>query len=94
MIGGIGYHGYGAHDNRVRALISRNRIEDVEGTIFIQGGVAEAQEEATENEVLAQVIGNRLATVQGKPSVVINDGLLGNMVHLKNPPRPMNASVG
>jgi hypothetical protein len=86
VIGGIGYHGYGAHDNRVRALISRNRIEDVEGIpILIQAGVAEAQEEATGNEVLAQVIGNKLPTVQGKPSVVINDGLLGNMVHLKEP---------
>jgi Right handed beta helix region len=86
VIGGIGYHGYGAHDNRVRALISRNRVEDVEGIpIFIQGGVAEAQEEATDNEVLAQVMGNRLPTVQGKPLVVINDGLLGNMVHLEEP---------
>ena len=45
-----------AHDNRVRALISRNRVEDVGGIpIFIQAGVAEAQEEATDNEVLAQV---------------------------------------
>jgi len=86
VIGGIGYHGYGAHDNHVRALISRNRVEDVGGIpIFIQGGVAEAQEEATDNEVLAQVMGNTLPTVQGKPSVVINDGLLGNVVHLEDP---------
>ena len=85
VIGGIGYHGYGAHDNRVRALIGRNRVEDVEGIpIFIQGGVAEAQEEATDNKVLAQVTGNTLPTVHGKPSVVINDGLLGNVVHLED----------
>jgi hypothetical protein len=85
VIGGIGYHGYGAHDNRVRALISRNRVEDIEGIpIFIQGGVAEAQEEATDNEVLAQVMENTLPTVHGKPSVVINDGLLGNVVHLED----------
>ncbi len=83
VIGGIGYHGYAAHDNRVRALISRNRVEDAGGIpIFIQGGVCEAQEEATGNEVLAQVHGNDLAAEGGKPSVVINDGLLGNAVHL------------
>jgi hypothetical protein len=83
VIGGIGYHGYRAHDNCVPALISRNRVEDVVGIpIFIQGGVAEAQEEATDNQVLAQVMGNSLPTVQDKPSVVINDGLLGNVVHL------------
>jgi Right handed beta helix region len=86
VIGGIGYHGYGAHDNRVRALISCNRVEDVGGIpIFIQGGVSEAQEEATENQVLAHVSRNELPTVQGKPSVVINDGLLGNVVCLEEP---------
>jgi hypothetical protein len=86
VIGGIGYHGYGAHDNRVRALISRNRVEDVGGIpILIQGGVAQAQEEATENEVLTHVSRNELPTVEGKPSVVINDGLLGNVVYLEEP---------
>ena len=86
VIGGIGYHGYGARDNCVRALISRNHVENVDGIpIFIQGGVAEAQEEATDNEVLAQVIGNELPSVPGKPSVVINDGLLGNVVCLAEP---------
>jgi hypothetical protein len=86
VIGGIGYHGYGAHDNRVRVLISHNRVEDARGIpIFIQGGVAAAQEEATENEVLAQVIGNELPTAPGRPAVVINDGLLGNVVHLEEP---------
>ncbi len=86
VIGGIGYHGYGACGNQVRALISHNRVENVGGIpIFIQGGVAEAQEEATDNEVLAQVIGNTLPAIQGKPSVVINDGLLGNVVYLDEP---------
>jgi hypothetical protein len=86
VIGGIGYHGHAAHENRVRALISRNRVEDAEGIpIFIQGGVAEAQEEATDNKVLAYVHDNELPTVPGKPSVVINDGLLSNMVHLEDP---------
>jgi hypothetical protein len=86
VIAGIGYHGYGAHDNRVRALISCNRVEDVgDIPIFVQGGVAEGQEEATDNEVLTHVSRNELPTVQGKPSVVINDGLLGNVVSLEEP---------
>jgi Protein of unknown function (DUF1565) len=83
VIGGIGFHGHAALDNRVRALISRNRVEDVQGIpIFIQGGVSEGQEEATGNEVLAHVHGNELSAVAGKPSIVVNDGLLGNAVHL------------
>jgi hypothetical protein len=86
VIGGVGYHGHAAYANRVRALISRNRVENAAGIpIFIQGGVAEAQEEATDNEVLAQVHDNALPTVPGKPSIVINDGLLGNAVHLAEP---------
>jgi uncharacterized protein DUF1565 len=83
VIGGIGYHGHAAYANRVRALISHNRVEAAQGIpIFIQGGVAEGQEEVTDNEVLAQVNDNTLPHVPGKPAVVINDGLLGNMVHL------------
>jgi hypothetical protein len=86
VIGGVGYQGYGAHGNQVRALICHNRVEQVEGTpIFLQGGVAEAQEEATENDVLAQVRDNALPSLRDKPSVVINDGLLGNMVQLEEP---------
>lgn len=89
VIGGIGYRGYAAHDNRVRALISRNRVEDAGGIpIFIQGGVCEAQEEATGNQVLAHVHGNELSAVVSKPSVVINDGLLGNAVHVDEPAQP------
>jgi parallel beta helix pectate lyase-like protein len=86
VIGGIGYHRHAAHENRVRALISRNRVEEVGGTpIFIQGGVSEAHEEATGNEVLARVHDNELPTVSGKPSIMVNDGLLGNAVHLEEP---------
>jgi hypothetical protein len=86
VIGGIGYHGHAAHKNRVRALISRNRIEEAGGIpIFIQGGVCEAQEETTGNEVLARVHGNELPTVAGKPSIVVSDGLMGNAVHLQEP---------
>ena len=86
VVGGIGYDGFAAHGNHVRALIGRNRIEGAGGTpILIQGGVAEAQEEVTDNEVLAHVVGNELPTIPGKPSVVINDGLLGNLVRLEEP---------
>jgi hypothetical protein len=84
VIGGIGFHGHAALDNRVRALISRNCVEGVEGVpIFIQGGVSEGQEEATGNEVLADVHGNELSAVAGMSSIVVNDGLLGNAVHLE-----------
>jgi hypothetical protein len=89
VIGGIGYHGHAAHDNRVRVLVSRNRVEDAGGfPVFIQGGVCEAQEEATGNAVLAQVHGNELSAGEGKPLVVINDGLLGNAVHIDAAAQP------
>jgi hypothetical protein len=95
VIGGVGYHGHSARDNRVRALINRNRVEDAGGIpIFIQGGVAEAQEEATGNEVLAQVHGNELPMVAGKSSIVINDGLLGNAVHLGEPAQAYERAGG
>jgi hypothetical protein len=86
LIGGIGSRGYGAYGNHLRALISHNRVENVGGIpIFLQGGAAEAQEEATENEVWARVISNTLPTVEGQPAVLINDGLLGNVVQLAEP---------
>ncbi|HSF29692.1 MAG TPA: DUF1565 domain-containing protein [Candidatus Tectomicrobia bacterium] len=89
VIGGIGYRGHAARDNRVRALISQNRVEDAGGIpILIQGGVSEAQEEAIDNEVLAQVFGNALPVIPGQASMVINDGLLGNAVHLEEPTQP------
>jgi Protein of unknown function (DUF1565) len=88
-IGGIGYRGYGAHDNRVRALIGHNRVEDSGSVpIFIQGGVAEGQEETMDNEVLAHISANELPMAPGKPSVVINDGLLGNTVSLEDSTQP------
>jgi Protein of unknown function (DUF1565) len=86
VVGGVGYRGHAAHHNRVRALISRNRVEAAgDLPILIQGGASEAQEEATGNEVLAHVVGNELPTLIGKPSIVINDGLPGNMVRLEEP---------
>jgi Protein of unknown function (DUF1565) len=89
VIGGIGFHGHAALDNRVRALISRNRVEDVQAIpIFIQGGVSEGQEEATGNEVLAHVYWNELPAVAGKSPIVVNDGLLGNAVYLEESAQP------
>jgi hypothetical protein len=88
-IGGIGYRGYGAHDNRVRALIGHNRVEDSGSVpIFIQGGVAEGQEETVANEVLAHIHANELPMAPGKPAVLINDGLLGNTVSLEGSTQP------
>ncbi len=67
----------------------RNSAEDAGGIpILIQGGVSEAQEEAIDNEVLAQVFGNALPVIPGQASMVINDGLLGNAVHLAEPTQP------
>lgn len=86
LIGGVGYRGHSAHGNRVRALISRNRVEDAgDVPIFVQGGTAEGQEDARGNEVLAQVVGNELPVLSGKPSILLNDGLPGNVVHLEEP---------
>lgn len=88
-IGGIGFRGYEAHDNCIRLLMCRNRMEDVAGVpIFIQGGACEAQEEATGNEVLASVYGNELPSAAGRPTIVVNDGLLGNAVHLGEASQP------
>ncbi len=86
VIAGVGYRGHAARHNRVRALISRNRVEGAgDLPIFIQGGASEAQEEATGNEVLAHIVGNEVPTFPGKPSIVINDGLPGNLVRLEEP---------
>lgn len=94
IIGGVGFRGYGAHRNRVRAVISRNRVAEIgEVPIFIQGGVAEAQEEATGNEVLAHVVGNELPVSAGKREMVVNDGLSGNTVYLDEPAQA-HARVG
>ena len=86
VIGGVGYRGHAARQNRVRALVSRNRVEGAgDPPVLIQGGASEAQEEATGNEVLACVVDNELPALAGKPSIVINDGLPGNVVHLEEP---------
>jgi len=94
IIGGVGFRGYGAHRNRVRAVISRNRVAEIgDVPIFMQGGVTEAQEEATGNEVLAHVVGNELPVSAGKREMVVNDGLSGNTVYLDEPAQA-HARVG
>jgi len=86
VIGGIGFGGYAAQRNRVRVTVSRNRIAEVgDVPIFLQGGIAEGQETATDNMVVAQLLANDLPTVSGKPSVLLNDGLAGNVVHVEDP---------
>ena len=51
-------------------------------SIFIQGGSAEAQEESTQNAVLACLTANQLPDKPGQPAIVVNDGLAGNVVHV------------
>jgi hypothetical protein len=86
VIAGVGYRGHHAHHNRVRVLISRNRVEDTgDIPIFVQGGTAEGREEAVGNEVLAHVSGNELPVLPDKPSILVNDGLPGNVVRLEEP---------
>jgi len=66
--------------------MSRNRIAKAgEVPIFLQGGIAEGQETVTDNAVVAQLLSNDLPTVPGKPSVLLNDGLTGNAVHVAEP---------
>ena len=89
LVGGVGFGGYAARHNRLRAVISRNRIEAAGDTpIFMQGGTSEGQEEATDNAVLVQVSGNELPEQTDQPSIVLNDGKPGNMVHLEEPAPP------
>jgi hypothetical protein len=86
IIGGVGFRGYGAYRNRVRAVISHNRLTEIgDIPIFMQGGVAEAREEAAGNEVLAHVVGNELPGSAGEQEIVVNDGLSGNTVYLEEP---------
>jgi hypothetical protein len=86
VIGGIGYRGYAARNNRVRVLVHRNRIGDgSEIPLFLQGGGTEAGEEATGNAVLASLAANQLADTPGRPSIVVNDGQEGNAVRLAEP---------
>ena len=89
IIGGVGFGGHAAHRNRVRALIGRNRMEDIgETPIFVQGGAAEGQEDVQDNEVLLHTVENELHALPGKASILINDGLAGNAVHLEDPAQP------
>lgn len=86
LIGGVGMGGYGAHRNRVQAVISRNCIENAsEVPVFLQGGAAEGQETVTGNAVVAQVVANDLPTTAGKPAILINDGLADNTAQLEEP---------
>jgi hypothetical protein len=86
VIGGVGMGGYAARHNRVRALLSRNRVEGVgEISMLLQGGAAEAQEDVTANIVLAQMTQNALPHLAGKESLVLNDGLPENVVHVEEP---------
>jgi hypothetical protein len=84
LIGGIGFGGYAARGNRLRAAVSRNRLESAgEVAVFFQGGTREDQEEVSGNTVLAQVIDNELQSGVGKPRILVNDGLPGNVVSLE-----------
>ena len=86
VIGGVGFGGYAAQRNRVRLTMSRNHIAEAgEVPIFLQGGIAEGQETVTDNTVVAQLLANDLPVVSGKLSVLLNDGLAGNAVHVEDP---------
>jgi hypothetical protein len=78
-IGGVGFGGYAAHCNHVQVVISRNHIGATgQAPIVLQGGVAEGQEEATGNHVVAQCLANEFLMMAGQPSLLLNDGLPGN----------------
>jgi len=86
VIGGVGFGEYAAQRNHVRVTISRNHITEAgEVPIFLQGGIAEGQETVTDNTVVAQLLANDLPAVSGKPSLLVNDGLAGNAVHVEDP---------
>jgi hypothetical protein len=86
LIGGVGFGGYGAYRNRVQAIISQNHMADVSHTpVFLQGGNAEGQEEATGNAVFAQLRDNTWPTIAAQPPLLLNDGLPGNTVSLADP---------
>jgi hypothetical protein len=85
-IGGVGFGGYAAHRNHVRVLISRNDIAATgETPIFLQGGIAEGQEDVTGNTVVAQLIDNEAPMVAGQPPLLLNDGLPGNAASVEAP---------
>jgi hypothetical protein len=93
LIGGVGFGGYGAYRNRVQAIIGHNHIEGASHTpVFLQGGTAEGQEEATGNAVFAQLRDNTWPTIAAQPPLLVNDGLPGNTVLLADP-APAHARV-
>jgi hypothetical protein len=66
--------------------MSRNHIAEAGAVpIFLQSGIAEGQETVTDNMVVVQLLANELPTVADKPSVLLNDGLAGNAVHVEEP---------
>ena len=96
LIGGVGFGGYGAYRNRVQAIISHNYMADVSHTpVFLQGGNAEGQEEATGNAVFAQLRDNTWPTTTAQLPLLVNDGLPGNTVLLADsaPPHTRVADV-
>ncbi|ETX04280.1 right-handed parallel beta-helix repeat-containing protein [Candidatus Entotheonella palauensis] len=86
MIGGVGMLGYAAHHNRVQAVVHRNRIEGA-GTsaVFLQGGAADSQADVTGNAVLTHIVDNELLATNAASSMLLNDGLPGNNVHVEAP---------
>ncbi len=89
MIGGVGSSGYAAHQNRVQAVVHRNRIEGA-GTcaVFLQGGAADGQADVTGNAVLAHMVNNELPAASPASSILLNDGLPDNAVHVEAPMPP------
>lgn len=89
LIGGVGTGGYGAHRNRVRAIVHRNHIDTTgEASILFQGGVAEGQEDVTGNAVIVQMRDNELPAQATSPRLILNDGAPDNMVHVEEPVPP------
>lgn len=89
LIGGVGFGGYAARRNCVRAIIGRNSMEATgEVPMFIQGGTAEGQEVATDNTVLAQLLANDLPIRGDKSLLLLDEGLPGNTIQLEEPIPP------
>ncbi len=89
MIGGVGFDGYAAQDNRVQAVVHRNRIEGAGMcAMFLQGSAVDGPAEVTGNAVLAHMLDNDLSGADAASSVQLNDGLPGNTVHVEAPIPP------
>lgn len=93
LIGGVGFGGYPAYGNHVRALIHRNHLDNIGAVpMFLQGGVSEGTEEVTGNTVVAQCVHNDFPTTAGQPPLCLNDGLPDNAAVLQAP-TPEHARV-